>query len=69
MVKAKRAGGLTQVIEPLLSKYKALSSNSSTAKKKKKKSKMFSYTLLAHKWYLALLPSPGDGAARRPSPM
>jgi hypothetical protein len=32
MVKAKRAGGLTQVIEPLLSKYKALSSNPITAK-------------------------------------
>jgi hypothetical protein len=34
--KAKRAGGVAQVEERLLSKCKALSSNSSTARKKKK---------------------------------
>jgi hypothetical protein len=35
--KAKRAGGMTQVVECLPSKYKTLNSNHSTAKKKKKK--------------------------------
>jgi hypothetical protein len=33
----KRAGGVTQVVEHLPSKHKALSSNPSIAKKKKKK--------------------------------
>jgi hypothetical protein len=37
IIKAKRAGGFTQVTEHLLSKCKALSSNPSTTKKKKKK--------------------------------
>jgi hypothetical protein len=33
----KKAGGVTQVVDRLLSKCEALSSNSSTTKKKKKK--------------------------------
>jgi hypothetical protein len=44
--KAKRAGGMTQVVECLPSKYKTLNSNHSTAKKKKKKKKEM--TFLAH---------------------
>jgi hypothetical protein len=36
LLKAKRAGGVTQVIEHLLSKHEALNANPSTTKKKKK---------------------------------
>jgi hypothetical protein len=39
ITRAKRAGGVAQVVEPLPSKCKALSSNPKTKKKKKKKKK------------------------------
>jgi hypothetical protein len=39
ITRAKRVGGIAQVIEYLLSKQEALTSNSSTEKKKQKKEK------------------------------
>jgi hypothetical protein len=39
ITRAKRAGGVAQVVEPLPSKCKALSSNPKTKKKKKKERK------------------------------
>jgi hypothetical protein len=54
ITKAKRTGGMAQVVESLSSKCKTLSSNIRTTKKKKKKRKRKDCIIASVPWLLVL---------------